>query len=135
MGVRGDLLNTVVNYLQDRTLQVSIYGKTSTERSIMASVPQESVLGPLLWNVYINELLQLIPEALAYADDCTVSFTSSKLSNMGMQETATHTLEIMVQWSKELHVKLAPEKTQALTITRKRLTEQSTIPLVMDGIC
>ena len=101
MGVRGDLLNTVVNHLQDRTLQVSINGKTSTERSIMASVPQGSVLGPLLWNVYFNDLLQLIPEASAYADDCTVSFNSSKYPNTSLQETVNHTLNIMVQWSKK----------------------------------
>ena len=52
-------------------------GHNSRKCKIGASVPQGSVLGPLLWNIYFNDILQLIPEAKAFADDCTLSFTCS----------------------------------------------------------
>ena len=72
----------------------------------MASVLQGSVLEPLLWNVYSINLLQLIPEVSAYADYCTVSFTSSKSPNMSLQDTGNHILIIVVKWSKNGKLKL-----------------------------
>ena len=69
LGISGDLLLLLQDYLQGRTLQVVVNGSTSSEYPIEASVPQGSVLGPLLWNVYLNDILQLIPQAHAYADD------------------------------------------------------------------
>ena len=69
MGINGNLLMLVQSYLKDRALHVVINGHTSKEHSIEASVPQGSVIGPLLWNVYFNDILQLITEACVYADD------------------------------------------------------------------
>ena len=68
------------NYLTGRTLRVVVSGSESNEYPIEASVPQGSVVGPLLWNVYFNDILQLIPEAYAYADDCTLTFTCNDIS-------------------------------------------------------
>lgn len=42
---------------------------------MQASVPQGSVFGLILWNVNFNDLLQTIPAASAYANDCTISRT------------------------------------------------------------
>ena len=58
-GISGDLLLLLQDYLQGRTLQVVVNGSTSSEYPIEASVPQGSVLGPLLWNIYLNVILQL----------------------------------------------------------------------------
>ncbi|XP_069974192.1 uncharacterized protein [Penaeus vannamei] len=68
-GIDGDLLQMIEDYRRGRTLQVVANGCTSGEYPISASVPQGSVFGPLLWNVYFNNILHLIPETHAYADD------------------------------------------------------------------
>ena len=77
LGISGGLLHLLQDYLHGRTLRVVVNGHASTELPVKASVPQGSVLGPLLWNVYFNDILQLIPETTAYADDCTLTFTLS----------------------------------------------------------
>ncbi|KAK4292667.1 hypothetical protein Pmani_034584 [Petrolisthes manimaculis] len=75
LGVRGALQHLLQDYLDGRTLRTVVNGHTSGKHPSDASVPQGSIVGPLLWNVYFNDILQLIPEAQAYADDCTLSFS------------------------------------------------------------
>ena len=72
------------SYLSDRTQQVHISGKLSTERDIKAGVPQGSVLGPLLFILFINDLPLHIDfcELDLYADDATMTAFSSSLSTL-----------------------------------------------------
>ncbi|KAG0724822.1 RNA-directed DNA polymerase from mobile element jockey [Chionoecetes opilio] len=120
LGVRGALLQLIQDYLQDRTLRVVINGNTSSQQPIHASVPQGSVLGPLLWNVYFNDILQLIPEAQAYADDCTLAFPCDRRDWQDTVCRINLALDNIVTWSGRWQVSLAPDKTQALLISRRQ---------------
>ena len=92
----GDLLLLIKDYLHGRTLRVGVNGHTSSVYPINASVPQGSVLGPLLWNVYFNDILQLIPESHAYADDCTLTFTCDRRDREATIATINHSLQSII---------------------------------------
>lgn len=128
LGVCGDLLQLIQDYLQGRTMQVVVNGHSSTEFPVGASVPQGSVLGPLLWNVYFNDILQLIPEAHAYADDCTLSFSCDRNDRQSTITRINQALQSIVSWGRRWQVTLAPEKTQVMLISRRRESTNAALP-------
>jgi len=133
LGIAGALLMLLEDYLHGRTMQVVVNGHTSSKFPVGASVPQGSVIGPLLWNVYFNDILQLIPNAHAYADDCTLSFTSNHLNRKDSVHHINNIMALIIAWSKKWQVTFAPEKTQAMLITRRQDPLAHTPVLMMGG--
>ncbi|CAF4409801.1 unnamed protein product, partial [Didymodactylos carnosus] len=69
-GVRGKALKWIEDYLKDRTIQTMLDGKMSQKRLVTKGVPQGSILGPLLFLVYIDDLPNNIESTVRlFADD------------------------------------------------------------------
>ncbi|KAI8511966.1 hypothetical protein Bbelb_110660 [Branchiostoma belcheri] len=72
-GVCGKLLTWIESYLSDRSIKVVLSGQSSTTTSINASVPQGSILGPLLFSVFIDDVGDGCESpSYLYADDSTL---------------------------------------------------------------
>ena len=72
-GVTGDTLRWISDFLTDRSFSVRVNAVHSSQREVFSGVPQGSVLGPLLFIIYINDLLELIKSpCLMYADDIKI---------------------------------------------------------------
>ena len=80
-GLAPDAINLLSSYLSDRVQQVILVSHTSTWENIIKGVPQGSILGPLLFNVFLNDIFFFVNQAIIYnyADDNTLSFIHANL--------------------------------------------------------
>ena len=83
-GIRGNALKWLVSYLDDRHQYVCYDGLNSSMGKISCGVPQGSILGPLLFLVYVNDLCNVssVVETLLYADDTSLYISGSNISEM-----------------------------------------------------
>jgi sarcosine oxidase/L-pipecolate oxidase len=74
-GIRGSLLNWFSHYLHGRQQRVITLGATSSKKPISSGVPQGSILGPILFLLYINDLPDAIENSkvACFADDTNFS--------------------------------------------------------------
>ena len=88
-GVESRELMLLEQYLQGRKQSVTINGVQSDPQPITHGVPQRSVLGPLLFTIFINDLPQSVlqPVVDIYADDTTMSASASVLSQLEVRTT------------------------------------------------
>ena len=121
MGVAESLLRLLEDYLQGRTLN----GRNSKPAIIRASVPQGSVLGPVLWNVYIDDLLRQLPAVKAYADDCTFSLSYCRQDSQRAVAAVNKLLKAAEEWRKVWQVDFAPNKTYAMVVFRSTAASQA----------
>ena len=72
-GISGNLLNLLEDFLKERKQRVVLNGQVSTWKNINAGVPQGSILGPLLFLIYINDLIEgLTTNVKLFADDTSL---------------------------------------------------------------
>lgn len=112
------LLRMLRSYLQGRVLLV---GPQKTPRKVKCGVPQGSVLGPALWNVYYDGLLglQLPPSVklIAFADD--VALVATARTGEDLEELLNPALARVSGWMQASGLQLAPRKSEAIMLTRK----------------
>ena len=92
-GIRGNVLNWFKSYLSERSQFVSINGSSSILMRTTCGVPQVSVLGPLLFLIYVNDLPNVSKKFKCYlfADDtniycdCDILANLAKMANKGLK--------------------------------------------------
>ena len=134
LGVGGSLLKWFESYLSNRKQRVVVDGQISSWCTIEAGVPQGSVLGPLLFLIYINDNTMNIhsdkSNCLLHADDTSL-FDIVESPNASADKL-NHDLEEMHSWAKTWLVTINPTKTECMTFSAKP-TKQQHPDLFYDG--
>ena len=113
--------NKVINIRQgfQRKQRVVINGKESAYIEINAGVPQGSILGPLFFLIFINDIVLDIGCAIKlFADDTSIYLIIDHPNNAALE--LNENLEKVNNWSKQWLVKFNPRKTESLLISRKQ---------------
>ena len=122
MGVSGELYNLLESYLSGRLQRVVLNGQTSLWRPVSAGVPQGSILGPLLFLVYINDLPnELKSNVKIFADDTSV-FTIVKDKNENAN-TLNNDLMLISKWAYNWKILFNPDHSkpaQEVLFSRKK---------------
>ena len=110
-GVRGVPLQWFDSYLSDRKQYVSVSGSTSDEFTITHGVPQGSVLDPLLFLLFIDDLpsISKVLTFYLFADDTNIYFESDDLVHM--QKVVNRDLRKVSKWLEPNRLALNIDKT------------------------
>ena len=107
-GVSGKLLSFFQSYLSNRKQRVAMNGFYSEFADIESGVPQGSVLGPLLFLVYINDLEKGIKSNVKFFADDTMLYSIVKNPQLSASEL-NHDLEKINQWAKQWKMAFNPD--------------------------
>ena len=131
-GINGLLLDWLSDYLTNRKQRVVIPGGRSDWQFIRAGVPQGSILGPLLFLLYINDIVTDIQSCVRlFADDTSLYIIVD--NPISAAEMINTDLETIHRWAEKWLVKFNPSKVESLLVSRKNNRNMHP-PLIMNTV-
>ena len=118
-GIGGKTLKWIDSFLCDRQQRVMVNGVKSDWAPVLSGVPQGTVLGPLLFSLYINDITEDIDSELRlFADDCVCYREIKDIEDtVKLQED----IDRLGCWARSWGMRFQPVKCNIMQITRKRI--------------
>ena len=115
-GIQSNIHKWITTWLTSRTQRVLVEGCTSSSKQVLSGVPQGTVLGPLMFLLYINDIDTSISSSIRlFADDCVLyRVIKSPQDNLILQQDLTQ----LAQWTDTWQMRLNIEKCVTMTCTR-----------------
>ena len=132
-GIRGIALKWLTSYLCNRRQFVKYNGCESEMLNITCGVPQGSILGPILFIIYINDICNVsnILKMILFADD-TNAFCSGR-DIVELVEVVNNELDKLNSWFRLNKLSLNVSKTNYVVFTNKRIPDY--LPIKIDNKC
>ena len=112
--ISGDLLKWIEAFLSGRTQAVKVNGVSSETDPVISGIPQGSVLGPILFIIFINDILDKISsDGFLFADDTKV-FRS--IQNKSDADALQADIDMLEEWSNTWLLRFNPKKCHVLSL-------------------
>ena len=131
-GIRGSVLGWFESYLTDRKQYVFYNGTSSDIATISCGVPQGSVLGPLLFLIYINDLPNISDKLsfFLFADDTNIYYESNDL--IELEKTVNKELKLLTLWLNLNRLALNVSKTNFVIFRSNKRALNHNVILIMN---
>ena len=130
-GIKGNLHRWFTSYLTDRRQRVVVDGCHSDWKTVDAGVPQGSVLGPFLFLLFINDIVDYVSNKIKlFADDTSLYCVVD--DEQSAAESLNQDLDSLAQWASDWGVKFNESKTKSVYFTRKNNIDVT--PLYMNNV-
>ncbi len=117
-GIQGNILSWIEDFLSDRTQQVVVDGESSDIAQVTSGVPQGSVLGPILFLAFINDMPDCVNSSCRlFADD---SIIYRNVNSENDARVLQQDLDALHKWETEWGMRFNPSKCHVLQVTRKK---------------
>ena len=122
-GIRGISYDYIKNYLSNRFQYVEIDGIASDMRQTTCGVPQGSILGPILFLLYINDLpsCSKLLKLILFADDTTIIYSANDLDTLFL--TINRELILLSDWFKLNRLSLNISKTHYMIFSNRKIEQ------------
>ncbi len=135
-GLGGAVGNWFKSYLSNRSQKCYVNGHLSNNSTLLCDIPQGTILGPLLFLLYINDLPNWLEHSQArmYADDTNLTFASNNIDDINYH--LNHDLANVNKWLIANRLTLNQSKTEFMLIgSRQRIATFRSVPcLEIDGV-
>ena len=133
MELEGSPMNGLRVTLNDRTQKIKVNGSISEKIEITYGVPQGSILGPLLFLVYINDLHEAVTHSLIhhFVNDLNILYCSKSLKKIN--KYINHDLSQIRQWLRANRISINANKTELIIFRpkNKSITRQLNFRIVV----
>ena len=117
-GIRGNIKDWITNFLTMRHQSVIVDGERSTNSPVTSGVPQGTVLGPLLFLTYINDLPDSIhSQVRLFADDCILY---REISSPTDSDILQQDIDTLCTWEQTWQMSFNPSKCFTMHMTHKK---------------
>ena len=133
IGLNQDAVRWFRSYLTDRQQLVDVSGPLSSSAEIKCGIPQGSILGPLLFLIYVNDMSGVVNnKLLLYADDSAILVADRHISNI--EKLLKKELETVSDWLIDNKLSLHLGKTESILFGSKiKLKSESNLNITCRG--
>lgn len=122
-GINDSDLNLIKSYLHDRISMTNCNNQLSSSLKVTTGIPQGSILGPLLFNLYVNDIFSAIKEeCILFADDSSVIITAN--TELELYAKLQHTIDTISTYLYKNYLYINCDKTNYMIFDFDKFNNQ-----------